>query len=96
VFRFTVGDGKFLVNTREVDDYFKENQGPALCAGSAGCRQHCRHVNISVTVSGGGYSGQAGAVVQGLGRAIAMYDVALRPRAEGRRVPDARQPHEGT
>jgi len=29
--------------------------------------------------SGGGYSGQAGAVVQGLGRAIAMYDVALRP-----------------
>ena len=77
--RFTVGDGKFLVNDREVDDYFKETKdrhyvrAPLVAANIAGT------FNISVTVSGGGYTGQAGAVVQGLGRAIAMYDVALRP-----------------
>jgi small subunit ribosomal protein S9 len=77
--RFTLGDGKFLVNDREVDDYFKETKdrhfvrAPLIAANIAGT------FNISVTVSGGGYSGQAGAVVQGLGRAISMYDVSLRP-----------------
>jgi small subunit ribosomal protein S9 len=77
--RFTLGDGKFLVNNREVDDYFKETKdrhfvrAPLIAANIAGT------FNISVTVSGGGYTGQAGALVQGLGRAISMYDVSLRP-----------------
>jgi small subunit ribosomal protein S9 len=77
--RFTLGDGKFLVNNREVDDYFKETKdrhfvrAPLIAANIAGT------FNISVTVSGGGYTGQAGALVQGLGRAISMYDATLRP-----------------
>jgi small subunit ribosomal protein S9 len=36
-------------------------------------------MDISVTVSGGGYTGQAGALVQGLGRALTMLDAGLRP-----------------
>jgi small subunit ribosomal protein S9 len=77
--RFTVGEGKFLVNNREVDDYFKETKdrhyvrSPLIAANIAGT------FDITVSVAGGGYTGQAGAVVQGLGRAIAMYDPALRP-----------------
>jgi small subunit ribosomal protein S9 len=77
--RFTLGDGKFLVNDREVDDYFKETKdrhfvrAPLIAANIAGT------FNITVTVKGGGYTGQAGALVQGLGRAISMYDPALRP-----------------
>ena len=77
--RFTLGEGKFLVNGREVDDFFKETKdrhfvrAPLIAANIAGT------FNISATVKGGGYSGQAGALVQGLGRAISMYDVTLRP-----------------
>jgi small subunit ribosomal protein S9 len=77
--RFTLGAGKFLVNGREVDDFFKETKdrhfvrAPLIAANIAGT------FDISATVKGGGYTGQAGALVQGLGRAISMYDVTLRP-----------------
>ncbi len=77
--RMMAGDGKFVVNDRQVDDYFKETKdrnfvrAPLIAAGIAGT------FNISVTISGGGYTGQAGALAQGLGRALVMYDATLRP-----------------
>ena len=36
------------------------------------------NMNITVNVSGGGYTGQAGALAQGLGRALTMFDPTLR------------------
>ena len=77
--RIMAGDGKFIVNDREVDDYFKETKdrhfvrAPLVAASIAGT------FNISVNVDGGGYTGQAGALAQGLGRALVMYDATLRP-----------------
>ena len=77
--RITAGDGKFIVNKREVDDYFKETKdrhyvrSPLIAANIAG------NLNIAVNVSGGGYTGQAGAVAQGLGRALTLFDPTLRP-----------------
>jgi small subunit ribosomal protein S9 len=77
--RITAGDGKFLVNDREVDDFFKETKdrhfvrSPLIAANIAG------NLNITVNVQGGGYTGQAGALVQGLGRALSMFDPGLRP-----------------
>src|SRR3954468_15568136 len=64
--RITAGDGKFTVNNRQVDDYFKKTKdrhyvrAPLIAANIAG------NLNIAVTVDGGGYTGQAGALVQGL------------------------------
>ncbi|MCL2640506.1 MAG: 30S ribosomal protein S9 [Phycisphaerales bacterium] len=77
--RITAGDGKFIVNDREVDDFFKETKDrhfvrtPLIAANIAG------NLDILVNVNGGGYTGQAGALVQGLGRALALYDISLRP-----------------
>jgi small subunit ribosomal protein S9 len=77
--RITAGEGKFLVNDREVDDYFKETKdrhfvrAPLIAANIAG------NFDITVNVDGGGYTGQAGALVQGLGRALVMFDPSLRP-----------------
>jgi len=77
--RITVGDGTFRVNDREVDDYFKEIKdrhfvrSPLIAANIAG------NLNITVNVQGGGYTGQAGALAQGLGRALVLYDSSLRP-----------------
>jgi small subunit ribosomal protein S9 len=76
--RMTAGDGKFIVNGREVDEFFKETKdrhyvrAPLVTANVAGA------FNVSVTVNGGGYTGQAGAIVQGLGRAISIYDPTTR------------------
>lgn len=77
--RITAGDGKFVVNGRQVDDYFKETKdrhyvrAPLIAANIAG------NMNITVNVDGGGYTGQAGALVQGLGRALSLFDPSLRP-----------------
>ncbi len=76
--RITVGDGKFLVNDRAVDEFFKETKDRAavrqpLVAANVGAG-----LDVKVTVHGGGYTGQAGAVVQGLARAISIYDTTLR------------------
>ncbi|HVS70554.1 MAG TPA: 30S ribosomal protein S9 [Phycisphaerae bacterium] len=77
--RITAGEGKFSVNDREVEHYFQETKdrhlvrSPLIAANIAG------NLDITVNVSGGGYSGQAGALVQGLGRALSLYDPSLRP-----------------
>ncbi len=90
--RITAGDGKFIVNKREVDDYFKETKdrhsvrSPLVTANISGT------MNIHVNVNGGGYTGQAGAVVQGLGRALSIFDPSLRPaqKAAGSLTRDSR------
>jgi small subunit ribosomal protein S9 len=51
------------------------------------------YLDIYVTTNGGGYMGQAGAVILGLGRAILKYDPALEPilRENGFLTRDARE-----
>jgi small subunit ribosomal protein S9 len=76
--RIVTGDGKFQVNDRAVDDFFKETKdrhyvrAPLVAANIAG------NLDIFVNVHGGGYTGQAGAIVQGLARALALFDIELR------------------
>ena len=76
--RITVGEGKFLVNKREVDDYFKETKDRNFVRAPLAAANAAENMNITVNVSGGGYTGQAGALAQGLGRALTMFDPALR------------------
>lgn len=77
--RITAGSGKFTVNDREVDDFFKETKdrhfvrSPLIAANIAG------NLDIHANVSGGGYTGQAGALVQALARSLSMFDPTLRP-----------------
>jgi small subunit ribosomal protein S9 len=77
--RMTAGDGKFVINDRQVDDFFKETKDRNFVRAPLITANLVNAFNVSVIVSGGGYTGQAGAVAQGLGRALTMYDAALRP-----------------
>jgi ribosomal protein S9 len=45
------------------------------------------------TVTGGGLSGQAGAVRHGISKALTYFEPELRGRAQEGRLPDPRQPH---
>ena len=73
------GTGKIIINDRDIDDYFGREtlklivRQPLSVAGVEG------KFDIVVRVSGGGVSGQAGAIRQGLSRALLVYDENLRP-----------------
>ena len=72
------GSGKIVVNTREFEVYFARPvlrmmiQQPLVAANRAG------QYDIICTVSGGGLSGQAGAVRHGLSKALTNFEPDLR------------------
>ena len=72
------GAGKIIVNTREVEVYFARPvlrmliQQPLVTANRAG------QFDVICTVSGGGLSGQAGAVRHGLAKALTYFEPDLR------------------
>jgi small subunit ribosomal protein S9 len=72
------GSGKITVNTRTVEVFFARPvlrmliQQPLVAAGRNG------QYDIVCTVSGGGLSGQAGAVRHGLAKALTYFEPELR------------------
>ncbi len=73
------GSGKITVNDRELDDFFGLEtlklivRQPLVLTGNAD------KFDLVVRVSGGGVSGQAGAIRHGLSRALLQFDEELRP-----------------
>ena len=77
--RVTAGDGKFLINDRPVNEFFKEVKDQnAVRSPLVASNVTADGINVMVNVFGGGMTGQAGAVVQGLARALSLYDPSLR------------------
>lgn len=68
--RVTEGKGKILINDRELDDYFTEEKDRAAVLGPLRVTEQLSRVDVFVKATGGGITGQAGAVCQGLARAI--------------------------
>ena len=72
------GNGKIMVNTREVEVYFARPvlrmmiQQPLVAAGRNG------QYDVVCTVAGGGLSGQAGAVRHGISKALTNFEPDLR------------------
>ncbi|MGI3167834.1 30S ribosomal protein S9 [Pseudooceanicola sp. C21-150M6] len=72
------GSGKVTVNGKEMDKYFARPvlqmilRQPFTIAGVEG------EFDVMATVSGGGLSGQAGAVKHGISKALQLYDPSLR------------------
>jgi small subunit ribosomal protein S9 len=72
------GAGKIVINTREIEVYFARPvlrmliQQPLVATNRAG------QYDVTCTVSGGGLSGQAGAVRHGLSKALMNFEPDLR------------------
>lgn len=73
------GSGKFVVNDKPVDDFFSRETGRMVVRQPLELTAHTGTFDILVNVSGGGESGQAGAVRHGITRALIEYDAALKP-----------------
>ena len=78
--RIRPGTGKFLVNKREISEYFSEDRDRETVVSPLMAVEMLRAWDIWVNVGGGGFAGQAGAVTLGLARALAK----AVPQREGK------------
>jgi len=87
------GKGDITVNTRPLDTYFGRETSRMIVRQPLQTAEMLDSFDITVTVKGGGMSGQAGAVRHGITRALMKYDNELRPslRRAGFVTRDARQ-----
>jgi small subunit ribosomal protein S9 len=86
------GSGLFLVNGKDVKDYFpREGDYETLVAPLVDVDMHAG-TDVTVLVEGGGTSGQTGAVRLGVARALVKNDESLRGdlRANGHLSRDPR------
>src|SRR5580704_14501750 len=68
--RLTEGRGNFLINDRPVNEYFTEDKDRAAALGPLKITDQLTRVDVFVKTNGGGITGQAGAVCQGIARAL--------------------------
>ena len=87
------GTGKIVIHGRELNDFFKRETGRMIVMQPLQLTENTETFDIMVNVSGGGESGQAGAVRHGITRALIDYDAGLKPAlsAAGLVTRDARE-----
>ncbi|RLA23819.1 MAG: 30S ribosomal protein S9 [Gammaproteobacteria bacterium] len=87
------GSGKIVVNSLEIDKYFGRETDRMISRQPLELTELVDKFDISITVRGGGSSGQAGAIRHGITRALMEYDETLRPalRKAGYVTRDARE-----
>jgi small subunit ribosomal protein S9 len=87
------GKGEITVNDRPASVYFARETGQMVVRQPLELTNNLTSFDVTVNVSGGGESGQAGAVRHGLTRALIEYDPALKPmlRKAGLVTRDARE-----
>lgn len=73
------GTGKIVINGRPLDQYFHRETGRMIVMQPLQLTENTETFDVMVNVSGGGESGQAGAVRHGITRALIDYDAALKP-----------------
>jgi small subunit ribosomal protein S9 len=68
--RITEGKGIVIINDRPVEQYFAEDKDRAAVQGPLKVTEQLNRVDVIVKTNGGGITGQAGAVSQGIARAL--------------------------
>ena len=91
--RIKPGNGAFTVNNKELTDYFTESRDHKDILTVLEKSNGKGSMDVHVKTNGGGYTGQAGAIILGLGRAFAKYDPSLESmlRENGYLTRDPRQ-----
>ena len=87
------GTGRITVNDRPLDEFFGRETGRMIVLQPLELVQMTGKFDITVQVTGGGITGQAGAIRHGITRALMEYDETLRPtlRKAGFVTRDARE-----
>ena len=87
------GSGKITINDRPIDVFFGRETGRMIVRQPLELTEMTERFDVKVTVAGGGITGQAGAIRQGITRALIEFDETLRRplRAAGFVTRDARE-----
>ena len=87
------GKGNITINNRTLEQYFGRETGRMIVRQPLEKVALLDSLDIKVTVTGGGISGQAGAIRHGITRALIEYDASLRKplREAGFVTRDARE-----
>ncbi len=72
------GTGRVVINDRELNEYFDISANRDMLSSPLMITQKQDQFDITIRVMGGGQSGQAGAIRQGLSKALVMTDPDLR------------------
>ena len=80
--RLADGTGKIVINERPLESYFTEDKDRSAVVAPLLATDMRNRLDVFVNVQGGGFTGQAGAICQGVARALKdMFGPA--PAAEG-------------
>ena len=77
--RLVPGDGKFIINKRDINDYFGQETLKMVARSALEITGTEGRYDVLVNVGGGGFTGQAGAIRHGIARALIKADETLRP-----------------
>jgi small subunit ribosomal protein S9 len=87
------GNGEITVNGKPLDEFFGRKTSSMIVRQPLELTEMSDKFDIKVTVSGGGMTGQAGAIRLGIARALVEYDENLKTelRKAGFMTRDARE-----
>ena len=74
----TTGSGNIVVNNRPLDTFFGRETARMVVRQALETVELGDKIDIKATVTGGGTTGQAGAIRHGIARALTAYDESLR------------------
>ena len=77
--RLYAGDGKITINNRDIDDYFGLETLKLIVRQPLVATEQVGKVDVVATVTGGGVTGQAGAIRHGIARALVLVSEEYRP-----------------
>ncbi len=78
--RLVPGPGQVTVNKRDLSAYFKNETQRTVIRYPLAVTDNLGKFDIRANVSGGGTSGQAGAIRLGIANALLQFNAELRPR----------------
>lgn len=77
--RLVPGEGKIIINKREIENYFGLGTLLIIVNQPLNLTSTKDKFDVLVNVHGGGFTGQAGAIRHGISRALLKADETLRP-----------------
>jgi len=77
--RLVPGNGKITINGRTIDEYFGLDTLKLIVRQPLEATSTTDKFDVIVTVRGGGFTGQAGAIRHGISRALLKADEDYRP-----------------
>ncbi len=76
--RLVPGEGQFIINKRDINEYFDLETLKLIAKQPLVLTETVNNYDVLVTVHGGGFSGQAGAIRHGISRALLEVDAEYR------------------